>query len=174
MKNYKLILIAVMVAFSAACKSKHNSDSGGGAGANGGGPATDVIVELHYYKGGWFGPSPNWSHDMKIDFLQYNAGKYKVTAKHTDPLCTKSGGVTVAEVTNMITIYSQLLLLTSTGITLPDLGNEYIEIKTQAGVTRKYHLLNGDVPAGEQYATNPQALHDFLTNLEASLAVACI
>lgn len=171
MKNMKVILITVLAVLSVSCKSKSNSDPAAGAGATG---TTDVIVELKYFRGGWFGPSPNWSHDMTIDFLVYNAGEYKVTAKHTDPLCFKSGGITVAEVNSLITVYSQMILMASTGITLPDLGNEYVQIKTQEGIIRKYHLLNGNVPFGELYSTNPQALRDFLQDLEASLAVACI
>jgi hypothetical protein len=171
MKNLKLIFVAMLAVLTVSCKSKTNNTDPA-AGANG--QATEVVVEIKYYRGGWYGPQPNWSHDMKIDFLQYSNGQYQVTAKHTDSLCFKTGGITVSEVNDLFTVYQQILLLTSTGVTLPDLGNEYVEIKTQSGVTRKYHLLNGNVPSGEQYITNPQALRDFMQDLEDSLATACI
>lgn len=157
----------------AGCKSKTNNNPADGAVNTTGTPGTEVIVSAKYFKGGWFSPAPNWSHDMTIDFLQYTNGAYKVSAKDTDPLCFKSGSLTVADAQQMIGLYSQMILYVSTGPKLADAGVEYIEIKTQSGKITKYHLQNTEVPAGEVYVSNPEAMSDFLQDLEASLAIAC-
>lgn len=175
MKQIKAIILTFLgVALLAGCKSKSNNDSGDGGTVGGTGvPGTEVIVSAKYFRGGWFSPPPNWSHDMTIDFLQYNNGSYKVSAKHADSLCFKSGGLTVAEAQQLITLYTQMILFASTGPKVADAGVEYLEVKTQSGKLTKYHLQNTEVPAGELYVSNPEAMRDFLQDLEGSLATAC-
>jgi len=174
MKN--LIVTILSVALLAGCKGKSNNDSGdAGVGGLGGTPGTEVVTSITYFKGGWFSPPPNWSHDMTINFLKYNTvtSEYEIKAKHADALCFKSGGINVAEAQQLISLYSQMILFVSTGPKLADAGLEYIEVKTQSGKTTRYHLQNTEVPAGELYVSNPDAMSDFMQDLEASLATAC-
>lgn len=155
------------------CKAKNSSNTNAGPGGSVTGTTQDIVISFKYFRGGWFSPYPNWSHDMTIDFLSFNANEYLVTAKHADPLCFKTGGITISETSDLFYLYSNLLLVTSTGPQTADYGVEYIEVKTNTGVIRRYYLDNHEVPAGEQFAINPNALSTYLKDLHASLLTVC-
>lgn len=175
MKTFKLISSVFVVAFMVAgCKGKSSSNTADvGGSATGTTTTQDVIISLHYFRGGGFAPNPTWDRDMTIDFLSFNNSQYLVTAEVADPLCFKTGGITVAETSDLFYLYSNLLLMTSNGPQTADYGVEYIEVTTSTGIVRRFYLDNHEVPAGEQFAINPNALSDYLKDLEASLAVAC-
>ncbi len=166
--------IALTALLTLACSKKDSNNSGSTPGA-GGNNTTNVILQMRYYKGGFFVPPgvPNWSRDLTIDFTQFNGG-YLVTAEHPDSLCFKDDDVlTTAESTVFLNLVSNLQLVISTGPVLADAGVEYIEFTMQDGSKRRYHLLNAEVPAGQYYALNPDAVIDFLRDLDDSLPVAC-
>ncbi len=153
-----------------------NPSGNAGPGAGGGGSGQDIAASIAYYKGGFAAQpgEPNWSHDMLIDFNQVvQEGGYLVSAKHTDPLCFKTGALSSVKTHELFDLLAKLLVLPSTGPITPDDGLEYVEITLTTGEKRKYHLLNANVPAGELYATNPDDVRTFLQGVEGGLAVAC-
>lgn len=163
--------------------SKSSKSSSGSSAPNVAGSGTDpgatqdVIYSFRYFEGA-DGPlpssSPNFKTDMTIDFTTYNNGKYGLSAKHTDSLCFKSSdGFSVDQANQLISLYSQLKLYVAQGPVTADLGQEYIEIKTKAGITRKFFLDVNSTPVGELYASNPNDLVAFLKSVEGAMAVGC-
>jgi hypothetical protein len=169
------ILTVILASTSFGCSKglSHKGDASGEAGATqtptSGTGSQDLIVSYKYFRGGWYGISPNWSHDMTIDFLNFKDNKYRITAKLADPFCIKAGGITMTETTQLLQLYSSLLLMTSTGPQTADFGVEYVELKTSTGIVRRYYLDNHEVPAGAQYASNPNELSTFLKELHSKL-----
>lgn len=172
--NFKyLVLIALAPFMLLACSKKHSNGAAASAGATG--SSSNVVLQMHYFKGGFFAPpnSPNWSRDLTINFADYDHG-YLVTAKDTDPLCFKANArISTSETTYFLDLVSQLQLYVSTGPILADAGVEYIEFTLQDGSKRRYHLLNAEVPAGQYYANNPNAVRTYLQDLDDSLPIAC-
>lgn len=173
--HIKLLVLAVTAALSISCSKKSNNDAGSTPGAGGNNNTTNVILRMQYFKGGFFVPpgTPSWSHDLTIDFTQFNAG-YLVTAEHTDSLCFYGDGkLTETETTTFLNLVRNLQLYISSGPILADAGVEYIEFTMQDNSKRRYHLLNAEVPAGQYYANNPADVRNFLQDLHASLPEAC-
>lgn len=175
MKTIKLLVLAVSAILTISCSKKSNNDTGSTPGAGGNGNNSNIILQMQYFKGGFFAPpsSPNWSYDLTIDFTQFNAG-YLVTAEHPDSLCFFGDGkLTEAETTIFLNLVRNLQLYVSSGPILADAGVEYIEFTMQDNSKRRYHLLNAEVPAGQYYANNPGDVRAFLQDLHASLPEAC-
>lgn len=179
MKFAKLFTILSISVFALACSKKNSNDNAGaGTGGTVTGTGSNIILSIHYFKGGFFAPpnQPNWSRDLTVDFTQYlpQYNGYRVHALHPDPLCFKADGVmTQTQATDLINLVTQLQLYVSNGPFLPDIGVEYIEFTMQDGTKRRYHLMNGDVPAGEYYASNPTDVSTYLKTMDNSLPVAC-
>lgn len=170
------LIIVILAAFNLGCSGSLKSNSGPDANKSSVDPV-ELIVEIKYFKGGYYTADPvNWSHDMTLDFLKWNAtaGAYEVRAKHPDPLCSKGGYITPDQVTQMMDIYHKMVLFTAhSPLLVVDAGEETIQVKTENGSVRRYHLMSTTAPDGEQYVENPQPIRDFLRALWESLPTAC-
>lgn len=178
MKTFKLLFATLVIAFlSVGCKGSKSAKSDGGSGGGGGTVySNDVLNSFKYFRGGWLSPGgANWDYDMTINFLNYKDGQWEVNTKYPDPLCGKTGGLTVAQANDLINLYQQLKLYKATEPALPDAGVEYIEITTSTGAVRKFYFKSGTtaIPKDELYASNPEALRDYLQSLYKSLPTVC-
>lgn len=160
---FKAICVLALTTLISACGSSHYGDDGGET------VKALTAKTLHYYRGG--GLIGGWTHDLNMDFTQTDA--IHVTAKTQDPLCFKSGTLTLQQSTDLNNLIRSLVLKRATQPAALDVGSEYVEMVATDGSTIKINLFEISTEKNDIYAENGDELSDFLQDIDAGLATAC-
>lgn len=154
----KFYIICLLTTLLATGCSKSKSAPGAG-GADALGTPGKVVAHVKYVKG----DAAATDIDLEIDFTDPN--EFLIDVNTGDPQCSRSGELSRADASDMFDLVSKLQLLRSSGPSPAGTEIEYIQITSTDGSVAKYHLASVEVPDGEYFAINPQALSTFLEEL---------
>lgn len=129
------------------------------------------LKSIRYFKGGWYGLAPNWSHDFTVTFNI--DGSAQVAAEVADEYCGKSGGLNMGEARTLVNTLIGLELETSTGFASVDQGHETVELEYTDGSSQIIYLAHDEAPKGFPVAVNGSELSTLLQAIDDSLAMWC-
>lgn len=135
-----------------------------------------AIASLKYFRGGWFGPFPNWAFDMELLYMKNGTIKVYSKDKSESKLCEKMPlTLTVQQKEEFEKLANELVFeeVSSQGPFMADGGVHQITINFLNGQTQTASLAARANRPVELMARNGNALVQFLQQLDTEFVSAC-